>query len=292
MSVEKMEESDWLFDKSGKRTLSLAKTGWDDSDSPVNSPLKKKAELGDDPPNAVLLEAINKLSTSQKDVMDKLSSIENSVTENLKNIQALTASVQSTQTQIGALTSRVDPLEIEVKNLKDENKKLLTQVNEQDAYSRRWNLKISGIAESKDENVKMMVIDLFSRVSPGLRDSLQRSVDIAHRLGPRGKKEDRIDENGKEKGPRRIIVRFAYRAHRDQIWADAKDCQVLKQKNIKITEDLTQHTREQRAKLWPMVEAARSQGKRAGFTGPFAIIDGKKFSADDVPDPPGASDKV
>ncbi len=57
---------------------------------------------------------------------------------------------------------------------------------------------------------------------------------------------------------------------------------MLKQKKIRITEDLTQRTKEARNKLWPLVEKARKEGRRAGFKGPFAIVDGKKICADDI----------
>lgn len=95
-----------------------------------------------------------------------------------------------------------------------------------------------------------------SRVSPALADFLQKSMDIAHRLGPRSRKEG---------PPRRIIVRFSLRAYRDQVWADAKNCEHLRR--IKISEDLTQQVKDARAKLWPLVEEARKQNKRAGFSG-------------------------
>ena len=58
------------------------------------------------------------------------------------------------------------------------------QVNELESYQRRWNLKISGVPEQDEENVKMTVIDLLSRISPTIADNLQKSVDVAHRLGP------------------------------------------------------------------------------------------------------------
>ena len=60
----------------------------------------------------MLLAAINNLTQSQKGFMDKLVSIEMSVAENLKNIQALTTSVQTAQAKVGELLSRIDPLEV------------------------------------------------------------------------------------------------------------------------------------------------------------------------------------
>lgn len=47
-------------------------------------------------------------------------------------------------------------------------------------------------------------------------------------------------------------------------------------------EDLTQYVKDTRAKLWPMVEEVKKQKERAGFSGPFAIIAGKKVSVDDL----------
>lgn len=77
---------------------------------------------------------------------------------------------------------------------------------------------MSGIPEEAGENVKMIAMDLFSLVSPGLRDVLQTSIHVAHRLDPR-----------------RIIVQYLSRTHRNRIWLDAKNTEILKQKGIKIT---------------------------------------------------------
>ncbi len=67
-------------------------------------------------------------------------------------------------------------------SLTKENDVLHDPLNEIEAYKRRWNLKISGVPQHQDENIKMTVIDLLSRVSPGIKDFLQNSVDVAYRL--------------------------------------------------------------------------------------------------------------
>ncbi|KAJ7983565.1 hypothetical protein DPEC_G00376620 [Dallia pectoralis] len=137
-------------------------------------------------------------------------------------------------------------MDSQLSSLVAENKRLWDKVDELDAYKRRWNLRIS--------------------------DVLQSSIDVAHRLGPK---------LGYTR-PRTIIVQFLSRSHRDRIWADARRSEVLKQKKIRISEDLTQRTKEARNKLWPLVEKARKEGRRAGFRGPNAVVDGKRISADDV----------
>lgn len=86
----------------------------------------------------------------------------------------------------------------------------------------------------------MTVIDLLSRISPTIADTLQNSVDVAHHLGPRPKKGNVIGSSQL----RRIIMQFLAQTTRDRIWIDAKNSEVLKQKNIKITEDLTQYVKD------------------------------------------------
>lgn len=215
----------------------------------------------DDITNATLLAAINKIGQNQDSFLEKLRCIEKSVNDNTDAICTLSISFGDVKEQVGGLTSNIAELEQKVLSLTKENITLREQVNEIDVYKRKWNLKISGVPEHENENVKMTVIDLLSRVSPEIADFLQNSVDVAHYLGPKNGKTGKNDTN---KQPRRIIVQFLSCTHRDRVWADAKRSEVLKQKHIKITEDLTQHVKDARAKLWPLVEQARKEGKLAG----------------------------
>lgn len=57
---------------------------------------------------------------------------------------------------------------------------------------------------------------------------------------------------------------------------------ILKEKRIKIFEDLTQDAKDARNKLWPLVEQARKEGKKEGFRGHFAHIDGKRVTVNDM----------
>ena len=66
---------------------------------------------------------------------------------------------------------------------------------------------------------------------PDIADQLAFSVDIAHRLGPR---------SGDARSNCLIIVQFLSQTHRDKIWKDARTLTILKERKIKIFEDLTQ----------------------------------------------------
>ena len=58
------------------------------------------------------------------------------------------------------------------------------------------------------------------------------------------------------------------------ILKSAKDSGFLKAKKLKSGEDLTTKDKEMQNKLWPQIEEAHKQGKKAFFVGTKAIIDG------------------
>lgn len=72
------------------------------------------------------------------------------------------------------------------------------------------------------------------------------------------------------------------RTHRDKIWKDAKISAILKETKIKIIEDLTHEAKDARNKLWPLVEQARKEGKKAGFRGPYTHIDGQRVTVNNM----------
>ncbi len=90
-------------------------------------------------------------------------------------------------------------------------------------------------------------------------------MDVAHRLG-------RIKPGSST--PRGIIFQFTSRFFRDAVWRAAKDADFLKNNHLRITEDLSPADRENRLKLWPAVENARKENKKAFFVGGRAFVDG------------------
>lgn len=169
------------------------------------------------------------------------------------------------------MSGQVSTLQAEVATLGKASTELRDKYNDMDAYSRRWNLRVNEIPEKMGENIKR--IDLFGQISPDIANQSAFTVDIAHRVGPR---------SGHEPSSRRVIVRFLSRSHRDMIWKDARTSELLKERRIKISEDLTQEAKESRNQLWPLVEKVRKEGKNAGFRGAHAYIDGKRVTAKDM----------
>ncbi len=73
-----------------------------------------------------------------------------------------------------------------------------------------------------------------------------------------------------------MIIRFLSRSERDLVWKLSKANNLLSIKHLRFKEDLTAADKEARKKLWPLVEKARKEGKRAHFVGNKAYVDNKE----------------
>ncbi|XP_051980432.1 uncharacterized protein si:ch211-196c10.15 [Xyrauchen texanus] len=168
------------------------------------------------------------------------------------------------------LFKEVQDMKTEIKTVKiasDDHQKRITgledRVNEMERYHRRWNLRLYGLPEQEGEDVKQRVIDICKAVIQDPEEDLRSQIDVSHRIGRR--------EDGKT---RPVITRFALRSAKEKVWKCAKNSEFLKIKKLKFGEDLTTKDKETRTKLWPQIEEARKQGRRAFFVGARAIIEG------------------
>uniref|UniRef100_A0A1A7Z7U0 Uncharacterized protein n=1 Tax=Nothobranchius furzeri TaxID=105023 RepID=A0A1A7Z7U0_NOTFU len=134
-------------------------------------------------------------------------------------------------------------------------------------HSRRWNLRLYGKKETPGENIREVIMKLFVALAPEDKEKLDFLVDTVHRVGV-------VRDNS----IRPVIIQFTMRAFRNKIWKVSRDNKTLREKKLFLKEDLTQADRMERNRLWPIVEEARKQGKRAGFRGPHAYIEGKKVT--------------
>lgn len=98
-------------------------------------------------------------------------------------------------------------------------------------------------------------------------DLLDVGVDVIHHLGP----------PPTDAKCRSIIIGFSLKRVRDAIWQASKKCKFLILNKLSITEPIPPEDRAAREKLWPLVEQARKQGKKASFKDYFALIDGKRY---------------
>ncbi|ROL43597.1 hypothetical protein DPX16_13528 [Anabarilius grahami] len=222
--------------------------------------------------NASILSAIRELSAKHDETFKKIATIEMTTDSTSKMLESLSSTVHQLVLDVGQHSETLKCLDGEIKTLKEENKSLRAGLYECRRYSWRWLLKLHGVKERAGEDVRRVVIDIFGKMAPDVRDSLNDGVDIAHRLGP-------ARDDGKA---RAIIVLFSFRRVRDGIWRAERRCKYLEDNSLRLTEPLSPEDRAAREKLWPLVKAARDAGKKASFRSSFALIDGKKHFFSDV----------
>lgn len=140
------------------------------------------------------------------------------------------------------------------------------KLNDMERQHRRQNLRLHGLSEMEGEDVKKRIINICNMIFPDAVNDMPYNVDIAHRLGRR-----------QENKTRPVIIRFASRSFRDDTWRASKELQTLREMKLTFSEELTQKPKETRSRLWPYVDAARKEQKKAFFVGAKAIIDGKEF---------------
>ncbi|ROL52203.1 hypothetical protein DPX16_6080 [Anabarilius grahami] len=214
---------------------------------------KVKSKQADEITNEVIFDAIQTLIKRFDEQDQRLKIIEKRMEENAH-------AVKENKEDIGRMKE-------EIMDLRKENVALKQQCLEQARYKRRWDLRLIGLPEKEKEDTREVVIGILTRVIPMSVEKLRGSVDTVHRLGKR-------NDAATNKLPRPVIIQFAMRTVRDEVWKKSREARVCKEMNIQFKEDFSKEDREARAKLWPKVQEARKNGKRAFLKEGFALIDG------------------
>ncbi len=244
-------------------------------ETPCKSPAAKqrKTEGGDTSAILSQLGELSRLINNRSDALEKM------VGENSRGIASMKESINENTKQISGIKDVIDFMSAEVKDLKvklgvTESLAKRVELNSRqqeerllhlETYSRRWNLRVHGVPENEREDVRGKIVDVCQQLLPDAKDKLPDAVDIVHRLGRK-----RLHDNK----PRGIIVQFTSRFQRDAVWRAAKESVFLRNNNLKMSEDLSPADRERRNKLWPAVEKARKENKRAYFVGGRAFVEG------------------
>ncbi|KAL1269021.1 hypothetical protein QQF64_031310 [Cirrhinus molitorella] len=134
-----------------------------------------------------------------------------------------------------------------------------TRIAELERYSHRWNLRLQGVPEKEEEDIRAESIRICIATFPEGNKNLAEKIDTVHHIGKRSLNAAR---------PRAVIIQFSSRVARDGVWRAAKSSEFLRGNGLHFTEDLTAFDREKRLILWPAVEKARKEGKRAYFVAP------------------------
>lgn len=170
----------------------------------------------------------------------------------------------TTNKEVESLKEQIEKQNVEIDSLRD-------KVENLEVYTRKANLIIEGIAESRDENIYQKVSDFLAETLGIVEDI---PVSIAHRLGIRtGRK------------PRAIIIRFVSLRDKDLVWS----CRTrLAGSGIVMKQHYTPEIQKSRNEMYPYLKAAkqcRSIAKCNLVRGKLSI-DGTLYGPENVHDLP------
>jgi ribA/ribD-fused uncharacterized protein len=169
------------------------------------------------------------------------------------------------------IIKKQDHLEAEMALIKRENRELKEKLNDMENYSRRENMEIIGVAETKDESVRDICRDLFKE-----KLGIQREVDIVrcHRLGQR--------ERANQK-PRKILVRFGKFPDKEEIM---KKKRLLKGSGIFLSDNLSIESQTKQTALVPVLKKVQEVEPKAHFRGDKIFLRGRLYSEKNIHDLP------
>lgn len=100
-----------------------------------------------------------------------------------------------------------------------------------DQYKRKWNLRLKGLKEDKEEDTRQTVMNIVEKIQPSWKEKVEIILDSVQRIGPTNSNH-----------PRQIIIQFTSRAYRDELWRTIKQHPTCRELNIRFAEDLTRRT--------------------------------------------------
>lgn len=193
---------------------------------------------------------INKLENKVSDLITSLEYTQREVDELKSSANQHKTERKEDKLQIGKLIQQLDSSTLMIKNLED-------KVVYQEDYSRRKNLRISGLEEQQNETWEQTA----TAVTSLLESKLQLPgivLERAHRVGPR-----------QDTKPRTIVARFNRYGDREAAMRRGKH---LKGTNIFLNEDLSSASLAVRNAQLPMYKQAKADGKIAFFRHTKLII--------------------
>ena len=139
--------------------------------------------------------------------------------------------------RVTALTDCIKHRDETTKKLEGKVAKLEFEADKVEQYSRRANLRFSGLPETESENTTDKLLELINNEMCPDTPVHKEQVERSHRLGPK------MDKNGKPRHTHRaIIVRFASEKVRDDVYRarfQLKDRNASARNKVYVNEDLT-----------------------------------------------------
>lgn len=183
--------------------------------------------------------------------------VEGTVTDLIKSLEFSQAEIVDLKNNIKVLQKTLNEKQVIIEGLESKVSETVQRLNYNEDYSRRNNLRITGLQEQAGETWE----NTSTKVSKMINDNLELppvSLERAHRVGP-------VNPSR----PRPVVVRFEKYSDRETVIRNAKK---LKGTGIYISEDLCPASQEIKMKQLPLLKKARDEGKIAYFRHTRLII--------------------
>jgi hypothetical protein len=147
--------------------------------------------------------SISELKTQQQEVLAEFNEMKTT-------IEYVTDKQRDQEKQVADLTSKLSELEhkhTDYESLQNKYETLQSELDRQQQYARILNLEITGMPESKSENLSIIVINIAKHAGVEIT---YNDIDHVNRVRPMTQREGR---------PRAIIVKLKNRAHKNNILA-------------------------------------------------------------------------
>lgn len=147
-------------------------------------------------------------------------------------IIALEERFECTSAELKTVSTKVTHLEQRATQDKQHIHQLQKRIDELETHSRRVILRLMGVSETDQKNLRDKVVTICQGLLPELRGKIDGYIDVAQQLGFR----KRATENSQ---PRGIIIRFTHRFYRDEVWKAARESTYLSDQGLQFKIDLS-----------------------------------------------------
>ena len=168
-------------------------------------------------------------------------------------------------------------LKSEIEFLKTENKDLIERLDKLENYSRKKNIRIYTIKETKDENLDEYIVhEINKQLSPLHSKLSNRPFENVHCIG-----------KPQKEGPCVVVVRF--NNYKDKQLVNKIKPQLKQCEGISISDDFSTAVEERRSQLFPICKAIQNKKKQLGQDSKKVylkmdqlFVDGKLYRVDNI----------
>lgn len=222
-----------------------------------------------DPGNANVNEKLDYLTKIMLGVAKDVSELKTSINFNDQQIKEVRDELSETKSDLADVTSELNQAKIDITYVKKENSDLKEKLVKIECQSRRDNLLIGGIPESRSEDCQLKVMKFFSDVLK-VENSADIKITRCHRV-PSG------PYNQNRQKPRTMIVKFHWYADREKVWAKKNEVN-QKSSEYWLAHDFPDVIKDRRKLLLPIAAEARRRGSEASVSVDRLIIDKRSYT--------------